>query len=455
MCFEHVAGGYYSFFKAQIGVTQVFVGFFQVLLGHGQLFGRFAHFEGRLADLQFYLLLGFFQLVAGDAGFRLGCLYLVDAFTPVPYRHRYDYAYVPHAFELLFKAVEDGRIGSDVVSHQGDGGQVGRAFYVYLLLVYLCRKLQTAYFGAQTVHLLQVDAVGRDGGQGQVFFLFVGQGDGAVQVQSAQLAQQHARQAQSVVYLSHGYFGFVHLYLYRQSVGFGSHSFGYHLLHVAVQLLQQLQVAFGQPFLIGKRHHLPVGLVGAQYDVLHAAVVLLACQLFGISGNLVVGAYLSTHVEGLCQGQCSAIHVAGVGAEGVNERVAQIVERGGDVGTSQCLQQCHELRILYQFGVLCQQSLYAALHGAADLCTYRSECAFLCIAQQGEFFLVAHISACCRQLGEVVGECRFLLVVCGIDFFLAYQQFFVVGDGQCTTTIQAEDTLCAHGKGKEGQIDDT
>ena len=405
--------------------------------------------------MQLYLLFGVVQLVLCDAGFRLGGFHLVDALAPVPDRYRYDYAYVPHAFELLFEAVEDGRVGRDVVSHQGDGGQVGRPFHVHLLLVYLGGQLQTAHFGTQAVHLFQVDAVGCDGGQGQVFFLFVGQGDGAAQVQSAQLAQQHARQAQSVVHLGHGHFGFVHLYLYRQSVGFGGHSFGYHLLHVAVQLLQQLQVAFGQFFLVGQRHHLPVGLVGAQYDVLHAAVVLLLCQFLGIPGYFVVGAYLSAHVEGLRQGQCSGIHVSGVGAEGIDDGATDAVERGGDVGTSQCLQQGHELRILRQFGMLGQQSLYAALHDAAYLCAYRGECSLLRVAQQRQLFLVAHVSAGGRYLWQEVGECRFFLIMCRTDLFLAYQQVLVVGDGQCTATIQTQYPLCARRQGDQCQVDDT
>ena len=43
----------------------------------------------------------------------------------------------------------------------------------------------------------------------------------------------------------------------------------------------------------------------------------------------------------------------------------------------------------------------------------------------------------------------------GIDFFLAYQQFFVVSDGQCTATIQTQYPLCARRQGDQCQVDDT
>ena len=99
--------------------------------------------------------------------------------------------------------------------------------------------------------------------------------------------------------------------------------------------MQEFEIAFRQFLLVGERHHLPVCLVGAQNYFLHSAVVLLACQLFGISGYFVVGAYLAAHIEGLGQRQRPGIHIACVGAESIYERLSQSVERGGNVYIAQ------------------------------------------------------------------------------------------------------------------------
>ena len=45
--------------------------------------------------------------------------------------------------------------------------------------------------------------------------------------------------------------------------------------------------------------------------------------------------------------------------------------------------------------------------------------------------------------------------MCSVDFFLAYQQFFVVGNCQCTATIQAQCFLGLHGEGQVCQTDET
>ena len=318
MCLQHVAGGDDPFLEAQGGVAQVFVGFLQVLFGHGQLLGGFVDLECRLVDLQLYLLLGVIQLVLRDACRRLGCPHLVDAFAPVPDGQRDGDPHVPHALELVLEAVEHRRAGGRVAAYQGNGGQVVGTHHVHLLAVHLRGQFQAAHFGAQGIHAVHVD-VARGYGVAvcQGFFLLVGQRDGGGEVYAAQLAQQHARQGHPVGHLGQCHFRLVHLHFHRQAVRLGGHAFGYHFVHVAFYLLQQFQVALGKFLLVDERHHLPVGLVGAQDDFLHAAVVLLAGQLFGIAGDFVVSAYLSAHVEGLGQGQCAGIHVACVRAESV------------------------------------------------------------------------------------------------------------------------------------------
>lgn len=46
-------------------------------------------------------------------------------------------------------------------------------------------------------------------------------------------------------------------------------------------------------------------------------------------------------------------------------------------------------------------------------------------------------------------------VVRRIDFLAAYQQLLIVGYGQCTATIQAQDALRARWQHQAGQVDET
>ena len=71
---------------------------------------------------------------------------------------------------------------------------------------------------------------------------------------------------------------------------------------------------------------MPIGLVGTEDELLHAGVVLLAGQFFGILGDFVIGTYLAAHVEWLGQGQCAGIHVSCVGAEGIYQGASGTVQ---------------------------------------------------------------------------------------------------------------------------------
>ena len=72
-----------------------------------------------------------------------------------------------------------------------------------------------------------------------------------------------------------------------------------------------------------------------------------------------------------------------------------------------------------------------------------------------EASLVAHVSAGGGNAGQIVGECRFSLVMCRFDFCPANQKFFVVGNSQCTATIQTQNILCGQGQHQTGQVDET
>ena len=182
MGFQYIACRDNPFLESESGVAQVLISLFQVLLRHDKFLGRFVYLENRLADLQFYLFFGIVQLVPADACFGLGGFYLVDAFSPVPDRYADHDAYVPHALELVFEAVEYGRIGCHIVSDERYGRQEFRTGHVHFLLIDLCGEFQTAHFRSCGIYTVHIDAavVGRGGEQ--VVFLLVCQSDGSGKV---------------------------------------------------------------------------------------------------------------------------------------------------------------------------------------------------------------------------------------------------------------------------------
>lgn len=53
----------------------------------------------------------------GDACFRFGCFYFIDAFAPVPDGYRHHDTHIPHPLELFLETVEDGRVGCHIAAH--------------------------------------------------------------------------------------------------------------------------------------------------------------------------------------------------------------------------------------------------------------------------------------------------------------------------------------------------
>ena len=80
---------------------------------------------------------------------------------------------------------------------------------------------------------------------GQFVAVFVGQNHLAVHGQAALLAEQHARQRQSVLSLRDRHFSFVHFHADFQTVSTSCEALAYQLLHVLVQLCHQVEEAFG------------------------------------------------------------------------------------------------------------------------------------------------------------------------------------------------------------------
>ena len=77
-------------------------------------------------------------------------------------------------------------------------------------------------------------------------FVLIGKGYFLIHRNTAELAEEHLRERQSVFYLGNLHLGFVHLYVYLQSVGSGGYSLFYHLVNIFVKFLYQVAVADGE-----------------------------------------------------------------------------------------------------------------------------------------------------------------------------------------------------------------
>ena len=138
---------------------------------------------------------------------------------------------------------------------------------------------------------------------------------------------------QAIIDLGEGHLSLVDLYADLQSVGLGSHSLAYHLLHVAVELLDKREEALSQCLLMFERDDGPVSLVD-----------IIECELFLSFGrvgghdfsnvcHLVHGDDGSTHKQRLCDLDSGSKHVACVGMERIDKSLSSHVEH---IGKSTC-----------------------------------------------------------------------------------------------------------------------
>ena len=101
-----------------------------------------------------------------------------------------------------------------------------------------------------------------------LFQRLVGQPWCGLQVESAELCEEHAAEHESVLHAHECHFRLVEAYAHGQFVRPCCHSLVNHLQHVLVEVLEHVAVCGGNAELVAQCDDLPVGLVDVEDDVL-------------------------------------------------------------------------------------------------------------------------------------------------------------------------------------------
>ena len=272
---------------------------------------------------------------------------------------------------------------------------------------------------------------------------------GLVEWQSAQLVEQHARQHQSVVDLSQSHLGLVHLYVDTQSVATCSHAFVDHLVHIAIKLLDQLQIALCQLFLVVERNHLPVGLVYLIKCGLTTNIGGVLCHLGIDIGHLVGSDDSATHKHRLRHHDGTCKHVAGIGVERIYNFLSHSVQCISNITKAL---SCHLIdgsarkshrfqRLKCERGQLRQCLLKTLLHLGANSCSQLWECALLVVAKQTDRFAGVLIRTYSTHVGQILGAGRLANILGHILFKFGNTKLLVVAQGHLSAAIKAEHAL--------------
>ena len=289
-------------------------------------------------------------------------------------------------------------------------GQKLRAFHLDFLLINIVCQRELRQFRAVGYCAVGIggDVIGR---AGQIFPLLAVEHQFRFERQTAQFAQSHARERQSVAHFRQCHLSLVKLYAHRQFVGLRGHAFGYHLHEVAVEACQHVAVTLGERLLVFQRNDLPVRLVHAQQERLLFRVELLAGQLFGEARDAVVRLDFAAHIERLLEDNRAHGEVARVGVQRVYESLAETVAEG-----TRLPEICpHVLRQRREFGMLREDLTRHLLHLPAHGRAERGKFCLLVVAEEREFVARAHVCGRNVNFRQIVCKCRLALVVRLVD----------------------------------------
>ena len=207
--------------------------------------------EGALVYLKLYLLASLIQFESGNGASTLRGTNLICYITPVPYGHTYQNTDIPYASKLTLETIIEVGIAKGITTHQRYLWQIASLEHIGGLLVQINHILQDAQLWARLHSLLYIGLWSSGNGL-QFFFLFVNQHHLLINGQSAELAEQHARECQSVVDLHQRHLSLVDLHANAQSFRTGSNTLANHLLHIAIQLLNQVEIALSELLLMAQ-----------------------------------------------------------------------------------------------------------------------------------------------------------------------------------------------------------
>ena len=172
-------------------------------------------------------------------------------------------------------------------------------------------------------------------------------------------------------------------------------------------------------------------------------------QSLGRLHDAMVSPDFPAHIQRL--GHCDGTdpHVAGVRTEGVNQFVAQLVQRPGqptqDATLHGLLHRSGQLRVSLR-NLLYNRCgrLYKSL---LETSPHTVQCSFLPVIQQRNLIAEKHVTTRRRKVWKKVRKSRLAVVTRLFHLLLGHEQALVIRNGQAPATVQAQHPLCPQSTG--------
>ena len=225
--------------------------------------------------------------------------------------------------------------------------------------------------------------------------------------------------------------------------------------------MQEVGIGFGEPFLPGEGHNLPVCLVDIDHDFLALLVVASPGKGFGQPCDVVGGYDLASHEYGLLDRDRTHEQVGHVGVEGIVYLFTERVECGRHVGLRQFPDQGLYQGVLHQGRVFLgkRRALCVSLHPCyrelldefsdvshklrldglrhgVDRSPHVLEPVRSSVADEGDVVGIVDVGSGGGDVRKVVGESDLPVVACHPDLCSGLLEFLVVADRHLTAVFK-------------------
>ena len=283
---------------------------------------------GQLVHLQRYHLLRLAHLQLHLALAVLGGLERIDG-ARVQYRNIHHHTRHQRPAQRILEPVEHIRARHQVATRGGDVRQQPRSRHPHPLLRHAVADAQHPHLRTPLVDTVQI--MTRNTRNTRITRSTPPRPnlEHRVQRHPAPLRQQHLGQRQPVGGLGEVHLRLVQLDAHLRQVALRRHLGLHHLLHIAVQRIQQGGILLGQLLLVLHADHLPVSLVDGNERLLALLVHLHTAQLRHQRSRAVQRPQLAAHIDRLRHRHRAGHHIPRVCLERAHHFVAHPVQRTG------------------------------------------------------------------------------------------------------------------------------
>ena len=306
---------------------------------------------------------------------------------------------MPEACKLLLETIENVRIANCIAPHEHHLRQIACLQQVGSLLGDVDGVLEHLELRAIANGLFYIELWFKLY-HGDVVVLLVLKRYRLVEGESAKLVEQHAREHQAIVNLGECHLGLVHLHIYTESVATGSYALFYHLVDIAIELLNQLEIALGQLLLVVERYHLPVSLIYLIKRGMTTHICRILSQLLANFSYPVERHNATTHKQWLSKHNGTSKDVTGISTESIYNLLSFLIER------TCCLGQRLTNHLLSLGLHLSNERTKTLLHAGSETGAKTTKSSLLNIAKNRQFFTGILVSTYRTHVRQILGAGR-------------------------------------------------